>query len=821
MRPEAALTVTDPDGVITALIIKVEPELDVDVVAGVLDAVAPGRNVRRRLAQALAERPALLTDGRSPAPRVVGSLLIALRRAGAGSVSAPVCTGCGKSLLTLQRRGRDWYCGVCGPTSTPCAGCGNIRKIASRDRQGRPRCHACPPDDDGDPIQILIEVITAVDPDFDAAAAADAVLAVTSRAGERRRLAWALQDHPELLTGTGAQAPVPSVLRLIDALIGAGAHGIARPPCPRCGRLITLSKILDGARVCRNCCAKSRAETCSRCGVHREPATRVEHGRPLCPHCLSTDPVNQETCSGCGRRRPVSARTGDGPLCPSCRPITTMICSICDRSAPAVISKLTGKPCCHACRQRRARCSRCGTVKPIGDGTVTEPVCAACARPGASWHVCPGCGEHSHHRRRRCGRCSLRARLSKLLDDGTGQIHPQLRALHEHLAGHERPDTVLGWLNKDTASAILGELAAGQPGLTHAGLDELPDSKPLRHLRSVLVATGVLPTRDEHLARLEQWLTVTLAERGDPEQRALLHSYAIWHLLHRLRRRNNTKHATHGQAVVVQQHLRAAITLLDWLTARDRTLATAGQNDLDAWLTSEHIKHRREAGHFVRWAKRQKLTSLEFAAIRWDGPTRLIDTEARWAQARRLLHEPSIDTGDRVAGLLVLLYAQWPAAISRLTLDHVHTDEHQVLLRLGREPILLPEPLAAHTRELVASRHGHAALGDQGTSRWLFPGGRPDRPISAEHLGERLRQLGLRPGQDRSTALFGLTTELPAAMLARLLGIHISVAVAWQRASSGDWTNYAADYSRRAPTPPSRDPSNGPGSDRHSDSWNT
>jgi hypothetical protein len=161
------MTVIDPVGVITTLIIQVEPDLDAHVVASVLAAVAPGRNVRRRLAQALAERPALLTDGRSPAPRVVGSLLIALRRAGAVSVAAPVCAGCGKSLLTLQRRGRDWYCGVCGPTSTPCVGCGKTRKIASRDRQGRPRCQGCPPDDDGDPMRILVEVITAVDPDFD------------------------------------------------------------------------------------------------------------------------------------------------------------------------------------------------------------------------------------------------------------------------------------------------------------------------------------------------------------------------------------------------------------------------------------------------------------------------------------------------------------------------------------------------------------------------------------------------------------------------------------------------------------------------------
>jgi hypothetical protein len=27
--------------------------------------------------------------------------------------------------------------------------------------------------------------------------------------------------------------------------------------------------------------------------------------------------------------------------------------------------------------------------------------------------------------------------------------------------------------------------------------------------------------------------------------------------------------------------------------------------------------------------------------------------------------------------------------------------------------------------------------------------------------------------------------------------IHIAVAVAWQRASAGDWTSYAADVSRR------------------------
>ena len=124
-------------------------------------------------------------------------------------------------------------------------------------------------------------------------------------------------------------------------------------------------------------------------------------------------------------------------------------------------------------------------------------------------------------------------------------------------------------------------------------------------------------------------------------------------------------------------------------------------------------------------------------------------------------------------------------------------------IRLGREPVVLPEPLDALVLQLAATRRGHAAIGDQGTSTWLFPGGQPGQPISAFQLTERLRQLGIHSGQSRSAALFQLATDLPAAVLARMLGIHISVAVAWQRASAGDWIAYAADVSRRARQPDS------------------
>ena len=67
-----------------------------------------------------------------------------------------------------------------------------------------------------------------------------------------------------------------------------------------------------------------------------------------------------------------------------------------------------------------------------------------------------------------------------------------------------------------------------------------------------------------------------------------------------LRRRAGSEHITHGQAVTVQRHVRAAITLLDWLTGRGLELGTTRQGDLDTWLTSDNVTHHGDAGNFAR-----------------------------------------------------------------------------------------------------------------------------------------------------------------------------------------------------------------------------
>jgi hypothetical protein len=796
--------VTDPVGTIVALVTAVDPAIEAGTLQRVVEQVGGGRAKRRRLAAELVADSSVLSTGRSPASKAAGDLLLALRAAGTAGAAAPRCAECGREIGSMQRRGDHWYCSPCFTRPEACVGCGNLRKATFRDRHGRPRCSECPDQDPRDPRDLLAVIITAADPGLDAGTVNAVLGEVVAKPAHLQKLAWALEESPGLLTGDGARAAFPMILRLIDALCEAGATRIQRPACPHCGRVVTLSKQIDGQRACRTCVAHARAVPCARCGRVSEPASREPSGQPICAYCLISDPVNLEDCVRCGRRRQVDTRTPEGPVCGSCNPRQVMTCTVCGRTAPCMISKVTGQPWCGACAASWATCSGCGNLAPVKAGTRDQPLCAGCAAPGASlWRACPGCGTPGRILAGACRRCHLRDQARLLLaDPGTGRTRAGLEPLRQALADASRPATALGWMRRDKVRALLAGLAAGDRPLTHAALDELPDSKTLRHLRSVLVSSGALPGRDEILIRLERWIRQAVAGRTDAGQRQLLHSYATWHVLRRLRQRARDTPVTEHQAATAKETITAAIAFLDWLDARGLALATCSQGDLDAWMAGASTAQKGRTGHFVRWARSRKHTGLDFPATRWNGPVRTLDTEERWNQARRLLHDEAVDPGDRFAGLLVLLYAQQPAAISRLALDKVDAGDSRVLLRLGREPVLLPGPLDGLARHLIATRRGHAAIGDHGTSPWLFPGGRPGQPISPYSLAGRLRKIGIQPGPARSTALFQLATELPAAVLARMLGIHIGVAVQWQKISSGDWAAYAADVSRRSGSQP-------------------
>jgi hypothetical protein len=139
-----------------------------------------------------------------------------------------------------------------------CAGCGELRRVTSRDRHSEPRCADCP-DTAGDPIAELIDLVRGLDPALDADVVTTALNTATVRPAGQRRLAWAVIERPDLLAGAGCDAPVPAVLRFIDELVAAGATAVVRPACPRCRQVKALPKLWEGKRICRMCFARHAA----------------------------------------------------------------------------------------------------------------------------------------------------------------------------------------------------------------------------------------------------------------------------------------------------------------------------------------------------------------------------------------------------------------------------------------------------------------------------------------------------------------------------------------------------------------------------------
>ena len=114
-----------------------------------------------------------------------------------------------------------------------------------------------------------------------------------------------------------------------------------------------------------------------------------------------------------------------------------------------------------------------------------------------------------------------------------------------------------------------------------------------------------------------------------------------------------------------------------------------------------------------------------------------------------------------------------------------------VAVRFGDTAITLPEPLANDLRVLIADRRGCVAAAVP-ESRWLFPGGSPGQPISERVLSLRLKRIGVDCPEARRTALLQLAGQMPAALVADLLGVHVATATQWAQIAGRTWSDYPA-----------------------------
>jgi L-alanine-DL-glutamate epimerase-like enolase superfamily enzyme len=61
----------------------------------------------------------------------------------------------------------------------------------------------------------------------------------------------------------------------------------------------------------------------------------------------------------------------------------------------------------------------------------------------------------------------------------------------------------------------------------------------------------------------------------------------------------------------------------------------------------------------------------------------------------------------------------------------------------------------------------------------LFPGGRPGGPLTSSQLLRRMTALGIQARPARNGTLMDLAAQLPAVVLARLLGVAVPTATRW------------------------------------------
>lgn len=611
-------------------------------------------------------------------------------------------------------------------------------------------------------------------------------------------------------------------------------------PCTGCGKAAPVSYRVDGDPFCQNC-GPHKYYTCSQCGRENQRAQAVTADGAVCSRCYHLGRARE--CGTCGRSATYTRRDDQQAgawICYRCWTPPTLTCTRCGRERPCAHGLARGEPVCSTCKskQRPPRaCARCGNIRRIQTTLPLGPVCGACYRhlrrtpgPCSTCHatrplvgyspsgapVCGPCaGDGRNWKCDNCGRvdlliagtvclqCSVTARLDAVLRGPDGRIHPQLdelrrMLLHDHTAEH-----VNRLLNGVKWIRMLDRLTTAGAPITHADLDALAQSSHVHHLRSVLVHTGALDDRDADLVSTQIWLDTFLGDLP-ADIAGLLRPYATWSVLRRARHRASRFRLTPSVPRYARTRILVASHFLAWLADHDRTLTDATQTDIDRWL-DDGAPSRRRLRDFIRWANSRHVT--DHLHVPWLGreglPEHLLDEHERWTLLRRCLVDDTLELRLRVAGALVLLYGQIPARIVELTAGHLEQTDAGTRLVLDTQPVLIPPTLADLTARLRDQRRDRAPLQSAiATPEWLFPGSLPGGHLTGGRLASLLTaRAGVPVRAARGAALFALAADLPAPVLADLLGISVAAATRWSALASRDNAEYLAARTLHPPHP--------------------
>ena len=359
---------------------------------GLVSDLRLGSAASRSLAGHLVAHPDGLVSGHSGGPRTWLHLLNGLADRLPALVVRPRCVRCRRTVALFRWMGEQRCCTTCYAKAhvAVCAGCGEVRPVARRDKGGEAICTRC---DRRDPSRW--EACTSC--------------------GKAARIAARLK------TGPLCQNCLPRRLYT----------------CAQCGRPgLPAHAFTDAGPICGTCYHRGRVATCGQCGtVSPYVRIRPDTGTALCDSCWQPTPV---TCAVCGIARPIKrGRVSGTPLCEHCRAKrrTRRTCVECGQPRVVNIRLLMGDACnlCYArLRNHPAACADCRHIRPlIGRNGPGQRICGPCAGEKINF-ICRTCGGFAAlYADGNCPTCVARQRITQLCSAATGKVHPQLQR-HQH-----------------------------------------------------------------------------------------------------------------------------------------------------------------------------------------------------------------------------------------------------------------------------------------------------------------------------------------------------------------------------------------------------
>ncbi|MFD8670880.1 hypothetical protein ACFV1U_36585 [Streptomyces microflavus] len=240
--------------------------------------------------------------------------------------------------------------------------------------------------------------------------------------------------------------------------------------------------------------------------------------------------------------------------------------------------------------------------------------------------------------------------------------------------------------------------------------------------------------------------------------------------------------------------------MLQWLGERNSTLATCGQIDIDAWF-AENTEHARTCLRaFLNWAMQSPRCrrSLAIPTMKVSRRAALSEDE-RLDALGRLLTDTEIPMRLRVAGVIVLLYAQPVSRIVRLSIDDV------IAPAAGRRPDQerarpAHRAAAARFRRRDIANRDNMNTATNSASHWLFPGRRAGQPARPDHLSALLNEVGVPTAAAHGAAIRQQLLEPPPPVVADALGYHDKTTSRLRNETGGAWSRYAPGDHAKSPT---------------------